>query len=513
MVEQNVISKDFRKIELKIALCYPNLYQAGIACHAIQLLYYLFNSFENVHCERFYYDPKVLPTSIESGQPLKKFDIISFSLQYELDYINMLKMISLGGIPLLSEKRATPLIVAGGPCALENPRPLFPFIDLFVLGDLEPILDQLITFMTEFKKGGRTLQSFCDLPGVLVPKFHQGERISKIIAPDLNKCFHPRSQLISDSSPFGKSLLLEVTRGCSRGCRFCLIGYQGLPMRSRSLNTLKQIILDGIEYSEVNKISLIGPSLSDYPHLKELCEFIMAQDLQLSLPSMRVESISNSLLEVLQVAGVRTISIAPEAGSARLRAVIGKPLSDDRLLNTLAKCSEAKIENLKIYFIINLPTETSRDIEAINDFLNAVTQQSYSPKHLSLSINPFIPKPHTPFQWAPSISLKNLQKTIKILQHSTKKLKIYDVSFLDPRWARIQGLLSRATRKLAPILIKVMQSGGTLGAWRKALTEANFPLEEFQPFPPILDESLPWDFINVVIQKKKLLDLYNKSHS
>ncbi|MFX1295553.1 MAG: radical SAM protein [Promethearchaeota archaeon] len=504
--------KDFKKIELRIALCYPNLYQAGIACHAIQLLYYLFNSFENIQCERFYYDPKNPPKSIESKVSLKSFNIICFSLQYELDYINMLKMISFGGIPLHSQKRSSPLIIVGGPCALENPRPLFQFIDLFILGDLEPIFDQLIEYLIEFKNGNKILKDFCNIPGVLVPRFNQDKKISKIIALDLDKCFHPISQLISDSSPFGKSLLLEVTRGCPRGCRFCLIGYQNLPMRFRSLSSLKKIILDGIERSYVDKISLIAPSLSDYPYLEELCAFIVEQGLKLSIPSIRIDSLSESLLEILKNSGLKTLSIAPESGSSRLRTAIGKNISEELLLSKIIACSETKIENLKLYFLINLPTETSEDIQAINELLKILIQKAYPPQNLHLSINPFIPKPHTPFQWEPPINVPTLQKTIKYLQKSIRKLKIYNIEFLDPRWARIQGVLSRGNEKLGEILLNVMQNGSSLGAWRKVTKIFNYSIENSQLFHPTLDELLPWDFIDVKIAKKKLLNLYQQTH-
>lgn len=265
MNELNVFRKDFKKIQLKVALCYPNLYQVGIASFAVQLLYSLFNSFENIQCERFYYTPKTTPISIESGQPLQNFDIICFTLQYELDYPNMLEMLSLADIPPRSEERKFPLVIAGGPCVLENPLPLVQFIDIFVLGDLEPILDQLITYLIDFKKGSKTLQDFRDIPGLFIPRFYDNEIIPKLVASDLDRCFHPTAQLISEDSPFGKSLFLEVSRGCSRGCRFCLIGYQGLPFRFRALSTLKQIILDGITNSKVDKISLIGNSLSIIP--------------------------------------------------------------------------------------------------------------------------------------------------------------------------------------------------------------------------------------------------------
>ena len=196
-----------------------------------------------------------------------------------------------------------------------------------------------------------------------------------------------------------------------------------------------------------------------------------------------------------------------------MRQAIGKDLSEDQFLQTLDMCSEAGIENMKIYFIINLPTETLQDIGAISDLLNSAIQKIYSPQHLSLSINPFIPKPHTPFQWEPSGSLSYFQKTSKILQTHLKKLKIYDTSFLDPRWARIQGFLSRGTHFLAPILVKVLQTGGTLGAWRTALKEANWSIDESQLFQPKIDEDLPWDFIDVNVKKTNLLKLFQKTHT
>ncbi|MDD1778494.1 MAG: radical SAM protein [Candidatus Helarchaeota archaeon] len=513
MNESNTIRKDFRKIQLKLALCYPNLYQVGIANYSIQLLYYLFNSFENIQCERFYYSPKTRPMSMESGQPLNNFDIICFSLQYELDYINVLEMLSLANITFQSKDRKFPLIVAGGPCALENPLPLSPFIDIFVLGDLEPISDIFVSALLDYKKGLKTLQDFREIPGLFIPQLYKGETISKLVAPDLDKCFHPTTQLISEGSPFGKCLFLEVSRGCPRGCRFCLIGYQGLPFRFRTLSTLKQIILDGMTASKVDKVSMIGNSLSDYPQLKELCEFIIEQGLQLSLPSLRLDALSDSLLALLKDADVKTITLAPEAGSERLRAVIGKALTDDLLLDQIKKCADAKIENLKLYFLINLPTETSADISGISDLLTQLVQKLYSPQHLHLSINPFIPKPHTPFQWEPPLDLPALQKTIKILQKQIRALKIYNSEILDPRWARIQGALSRGTQLLGEITLEALHNRGSLGAWRTSCKKFNYFLEEAQRFPPNLDEKLPWDFIDVKVDKKKLLSLYNKTHS
>ncbi len=512
MVELNIIKKDFRKTELKIALCYPNLYQAGIACYAIQLLYSLFNSFETIQCERFYYVPRKPPTSIESGQPLKNFDVVCFSLQYELDYTNMLEMISSAGIPLQAEKRTSHLIVAGGPCALENPLPVFSFTDIFVLGDLEPIIDQLVSYFLAFKKGEKSLQDFCEIPGLFIPRYHQDERIPKVVASNLNVCFHPTAQIISDSSPFGKSLFVEVARGCPRGCRFCLIGYQGLPMRTRSLSTLKNIIAEGIERSKIDRITLIGPSLSDYPQLEELCAYILDQGGTFVLPSLRIESLSESFLELLKSSGLKTLTLAPESGSARLRSAIGKTIPDDRLLNSLIMCSEAKIESLKLYFLINLPTETEEDIEATKKLLETVTQKAYPPHRLHLNINPFIPKPHTPFQWESLPSLDTLQKTIKSFQKFIRILKIYNFEFLDPRWARIQGVLSRGNKNLGEILLKVMQTGGSLGAWRRITKLFNYSLDDSQIFPPTLDEPLPWDFIDVKVDKKKLLALYQQTH-
>ncbi|HUX99532.1 MAG TPA: radical SAM protein [Candidatus Deferrimicrobium sp.] len=506
----NVVHKDFRKVELKIALCYPNLYPAAIACYAVQLLYGLFNSFENVQCERFFYTPKTPPHSIESGQPLNKFDIVCFSLQFELDYMNLLEMLLNAGIPQYANKRQSPLIIIGGPCVLENPLPLCAFIDIAVLGDIEPIVDQLLSYLIEFKKGQKTLHDFLEIPGLFIPQLYRDESISKLTAPKLDECYHPTAQIISDASSFGESFLLEVTRGCPRGCRFCLIGYQGLPTRFRSLPILKEIILEGITNSKVDKITLIGSSLSDYPHLTDLCEFIVDQGLKLSLPSIRIDVISDSLLEILKKVGVKTLTTAPEAGSNRLRSLIGKEISEDNIINGLIKCANAKIENIKLYFLINLPKETSQDIDDLKKLLQRIIREAYRPYDLNLSINPFIPKPHTPFQWAPPVSVSYNQQTIKTIQKFLKPLKIYNFEFLDPRWARIQGFLSRGSKQLGDILVKVIANRGTLGAWRKVLKLHNISIEAAQTFPPALEAVLPWDFIDVGVSKERLLAIYQK---
>jgi radical SAM superfamily enzyme YgiQ (UPF0313 family) len=513
MNESNVIQKDFRKIELKIALCYPNLYPAGIACYAMQLLYALFNSFENIQCERFYYTPKSPSLSIESRQPLNKFDIVCFSLQFELDYMNFLEMLLSAGISPYSNNRQFPLIIVGGPCVLENPLPLFSFIDIAVLGDIEPIFDQFISYLIEFKKGKKTLHDFLEIPSLFIPQLYRDESITKLTAPKLDKCYHPTTQIISKDSTFGESFLLEVTRGCSRGCRFCLIGYQGLPVRFRSIPILKQIILDGVSNSKVDKVTLIGSSLSDYPHLTELCDFIISQGLKFSLPSIRIDALSDSLLELLKNSGLKTLTTAPEAGSNRLRSIIGKEISEDTIINGLTSCSNAKIENIKLYFLINLPTETPEDIENIEKLLQRVIQEAYRPQYLSLSINPFIPKPHTPFQWAPPLSIPYIQQTIKTVQKFLKNLKIYNIEFFDPRWARIEGFLSRGGRQVGDILFRVLESGGSLGAWRKVLKLLNYSIEAAQTFHPTLEEILPWEFINVGVSKDKLLALYQKIFS
>ena len=298
--ELNVIKKDWRKVDLRIALCYPNVYRAGMTGLTVRLLYALLNSREDVLCERFFLpDSKEPLRSLESNQSLEKFDVVAFTLQYEEDYLNVMRMLLLSGF---SPKRADrkpgdPLVIAGGPCATANPEPLADYIDLFVIGEAEPVLDELIDCIKSFKDPLSHVVEFADLKGVYVPEVSNLTR--RVWVRNLDDAPHPLAQqvpLVDERSRhmtiFGQAFAVEVSRGCSRRCRFCLLRHIGHPKRERSIERAKEILSEGIRYTPVGKVSLIGASIFDYSGLEEICEHVVSRGLELAIPSIRPESIT-----------------------------------------------------------------------------------------------------------------------------------------------------------------------------------------------------------------------------
>jgi len=502
--ELNAVKKDWRKVDIKIALCYPNVYRAGMTGLTVKLLYALLNARGDVLCERFF-----IPTmregwrSLESNQPLNRFDIVAFTLQYEEDYPNVLRMLLESDIPLRNEDRREddPLIIAGGPCATGNPEPMADYIDLFVIGEAEPVIDQILDEIKVSRKPRKHIENLADIKGVYLPSISDGAERAWV--QNLNEAFHPLAQqipLVEDDSPympiFGKAFTVEVVRGCNRSCRFCLIGHIWRPKRERSLDRVISIIDEGAKYTPVNKIVLIGASLFAYQHLEDLCEFIVSRGFELSVSSLNPEIITERLADSLRKGNQRTVTVAPDAATVKMRSVIGKRMKEDALIRAAKILLSRGVKQLKMYFIIGLPEETPEDIIAIADLSKKVADVGYGSQSIHLSINPLIPKPHTPFQRIRTPSVPYLRGCLKLVKKELKNDGRFIISTLDPRHAQIQALLSLGDREVGRAIESVARHGGGLGTWRRALKECRINLEKYIG-EKSCEEPMPWDKIRI----------------
>jgi len=502
--ELNVVKKDWRKVDIKIALCYPNVYRAGMTGLTVKLLYALLNMREDTLCERFF-----VPTlregwrSLESNQPLNRFDIVAFTLQYEEDYPNVVRMLLESDIPPRIEDRREddPLIIAGGPCATGNPEPLADYIDLFIIGEAEPVVDQIIDEVRTSRKPRKRIEELADLIGAYSPGI--SDTAERVWVQNLNEALHPLAQqipLVEDDSPympiFGKAFTVEVVRGCDRSCRFCLIGHIWRPKRERTLEKVISIIDEGVKYTPVNKISLIGASLFAYRHLEELCEGIVSRGFELSVSSLSPESVTEGLADSLRKGNQRTVTLAPDAATVKMRCVIGKMMKEESLINAAKILLSHGVKQLKMYFMIGLPEETSEDIIAIADLSKKIADIGYGPRSIHLSINPLIPKPHTPFQWVKTPSVPYLRECLKIIRRELKNDGRFVINTLDPRHVQIQALLSLGDREVGKAIEFVARYGGGLGTWRRAFREHGIELERYIGEKD-REEPMPWDRIRV----------------
>jgi len=482
--ETNVVKKDWRRVDVKVALCYPNVYRAGMSGLTVQLLYALLNSREDVACERFFLpggEESVL--SFESHQPLTRFDVVAFTFQYEEDYVNALKMLMASGVEPDRKRRAgRPLLVAGGPCIKENPMPLLDFFDLFIIGELEPMLERFVDGLKEAVRE-RSTENLKGREGFLIPDASSAVRVW---LRNLDDGPHPVAQLLPEvelKSPympvFGRTFTVEVVRGCPRGCKFCLIRCIGRPMRVRSLSKLEEIISEGVRLTGVEKVSLIGAGVSDHPKLEEICEYVVGNGWNISVPSFNVDSVTERLVGWLVRGGQRTLTLAPEAGSERLRQVAGKTFSNRELIDVAEMALRGGMKQVKLYFLVGLPTETEGDIDEIVNLSKRVADVGFGRGSVRLSVNPLVPKPHTPFQFAGPISASYLAETLSRVKGVARRDVRLRVDSFNVKHARIQDLLSRGDVVLGSVLRRVAEYGGGLGGWRRALTEEKVAAGQF----------------------------------
>jgi radical SAM superfamily enzyme YgiQ (UPF0313 family) len=541
--ETGTIRKDWGG-RVSFALVYPNTYAVGMSNLGFQTIYRHLNALPDVVCERLFLpDPEDLPEyqrtgtgpfSLESKRPLSDFDLVGFSITYEGDYINTLRLLRMAGIPLRPADRRPedPIVLMGGVCAFANPEPVAPFMDFVVVGEGEEIVGEIVEAYREafgaVSLGARRRDDLLDrlvgLQGIYVPQRHavsyqadgtldavrpQERAPAVVVKRRLKKVdeFRTISLLRTPNAEYGHLALLEVGKGCGRGCRFCLEGQIYRPVRHRSLETLRETIREIKKDS--NRVGLVGACVSDYPWIGGLMGVLAEEGLEVSISSIRADSLTEELVSSLRRGGHRTLTVAPEAGTERMRSVIRKDISDAQIYEACDLVRAHGIPNLKCYFMIGLPTETDEDIKAIPALASRLLERLRVPStqgepfgRLTLSISSFVPKPWTPFQWVAFDSVSRLEAKLRTIKAGVRRLHNVRVLHENPREAFLQALLARGDRRVADF---IQEAAALDGDWRTALREWTgdpaFYTERERP----LDEILPWDHLDVGVRKTGLI--------
>lgn len=527
-------------VRLSVALVYPNTYHQAMSNLGFLSIYQLLNSRSDTLCERFFLpDPADLAEhrktgyplfSLESGRPLRDFDLVAFSISFEGDYLHLPTLFDLGRLPLLAADRGPgdPLLLCGGVCAFLNPEPLAEIMDLFAVGEGEVILPELLTALIRGGERAELLPRVAQLPGVYVPSSYQVEyapdgtlaaltpragapaRVGRQWLADLDSAAS-RSFIQTEETEFGDMALTEVSRGCSRGCRFCAAGYIYLPPRERSLQNLVEQVETGL--CQRTKVGLVGAAVSDYPQIEELNQEILQRGGKISVASLRIDALTAAEVAALKASGHRTVALAPEAGSQRMRDLINKNLDSAQILHAVRLLAEGDIPNLKLYFLIGLPTETAADLSEMLDLVTQVRDVWLAEGRrrgrlgtITLSVNPFIPKPFTPFQWAGMEAEKSLSSKLQGLRKAVSRLGNTELICESLRSAQLQALLSRGDRRIARLLPELAAGKNLKAGCRSLGLDPDFYITRERG----ADELFPWEVIDSGVARDYLWREYQR---
>jgi radical SAM superfamily enzyme YgiQ (UPF0313 family) len=498
--EQGTISKDWGG-RIPIALVYPNSYYLGMSNLGIHALYKLLNGYDNIVGERAFWEADIKkkpspPLSLESQRPLADFAAVFFSISYELDYFNVVSILKASGIPLFAADRnqSHPLVIAGGPCITANPAPLSPFFDGLAIGEAEPLVPEILPVIDEGARRDERLESLSALAGLYVPQYYSGKPVVRQWAKNLDD-FPVASVVLTPDTELGDLYLIEVERGCNWGCRFCLVSQCFSPMRLRSLESILAQAEAGLKYRQ--RLGLVGAAVSAHPQIEELLPRLTEMGAELSLSSLRIAPLSAVVFKELAKGGAKTVSLAPEAGSQSLRQMLKKGINEDDILRAVGQVAEAGIRQLKLYFIIGLPSESDEDIEAIIKLVlncKEVIDRKRVGCRLTLNISPFVPKAGTPFQWLPMAKPPVLNHRLSMLKNSLVPRGI-KVKAESPAWSQVQGVLARGDTELAKVLADVGEL--SLAAWRKSVEKHQLDIDFYAHQRWDTRQKLPWNMIEL----------------